>query len=39
MSESEYAQFVSNILDMIDEMKLSGDYHTDTLDEIIWRVS
>lgn len=39
MSESEYAQFVSNILDMIDEMKLSGDYHNDTLDEIIWRVS
>lgn len=39
MSEQEYARFVYDILDMVDEMKLSGDYHTDTLDEIIWRVS
>jgi len=39
MTESEYARFVFDILDMVDEMKLSGDYHKDTLDEIIWRVS
>lgn len=39
MTESEYARFVYDILDMVDEMKLSGDYHTETLDEIIWRVS
>lgn len=39
MSEQEYTQFVGDILDMVEEMKLSGDYHNDTLDEIIWRVS
>jgi len=39
MTEQEYARFVYDILDMVDEMKLSGDYHTDTLDEIVWRVS
>lgn len=36
---AEYKQFVDNLLDMIDEMKESGDYHNDTLDEIIWRIS
>lgn len=39
MSESEYAQFVYDILDMVEEMKLAGGYDTDTLDAIIWRVS
>ena len=39
MTESEYTRFVADILDMVEEMKLSGDYHNDTLDEIVWRVS
>lgn len=26
MTENEYARFVYDILDMVDEMKLSGDY-------------
>lgn len=35
----EYQQAIDNLLDVIAEMKLSGDYHTDTLDEIVWRMS
>lgn len=38
MTESEYSRFVFDILDMVDEMKLAGDYDNETLDEIIWRV-
>jgi hypothetical protein len=39
MTENEYARFVYDILDMVDEMKLAGGYDTDTLEEIVWRVS
>ena len=39
MTESEYARFVSDIVDMLDEMKESGDYSNETLDEITWRLT
>jgi hypothetical protein len=41
MSEFQgtYQDAIDNLLSVIEEMKDSGDYHNDTLDEIVWRVS
>jgi hypothetical protein len=35
----EYQQAIDNLMDVIAEMKLSGDYDEDTLETIIWRMS
>ena len=34
-----YEQVISDVLDTVAEMKLSGDYNNETLDEIVWRLS
>jgi hypothetical protein len=35
----EYQKAIDNLMDVIAEMKLSGDYDEDTLETIIWRMS
>jgi hypothetical protein len=35
----EYQKAIDNLIDTIEEMKLSGDYDIDTLETIIWRMS
>jgi hypothetical protein len=37
--EGTYQDAINNLLDVIEEMKDAGDYHNDTLDEIVWRIS
>jgi hypothetical protein len=34
-----YEQIISDILDTIDEMRLSGDYDEETLDTLEWKLS
>jgi L-rhamnose isomerase len=34
-----YDQLVGNVLDTISEMKSTGDYHNDTLEEIEWKLT
>jgi hypothetical protein len=34
-----YDELVGNVLDTISEMKSTGDYHNDTLDEIEWKLT
>jgi hypothetical protein len=35
----EYQAAIDNLLSLVEDMKASGDYHADTLDEIVWRMS
>jgi hypothetical protein len=35
----EYQAAIDNLLSLIEDMKASGDYHNETLEEIEWRMS
>lgn len=34
-----YQEAIDNLLDLIEDMKESGDYHDETLAEIVWRMT